>query len=132
MATETIEDGYRVITHGNGAVERLLINEQTTPPVLSVTLDQVQVAAGVQVMATAEVRDEGGDIVAISGTYFVPVQRRSDNLQVRFLQVDLVDGQATVDFDISEPGVYVLRLDDVEPTPQSRLGSNPKLIVTEG
>jgi len=126
------QDGYRITTHDNGAVEKVLINAPpAVPPVLTITLNKALAAVGEHVQATAEVRGDNGDLVPITGTYHVPVVREADGLQVRFLSVPLVGGAAVVDFTIPEPGAYQLPMSKIKPLPQSRLGATPELIVTE-
>ena len=98
---------------------------------LNINLDKSIVSQGTQVNATAEVRDQNGDLVNISGTYFVPIIRNADNWQAKLLEVNISNGQVTVPFTINEPGIYTISMQDIYPTPQSKLAESPILIVKE-
>lgn len=98
---------------------------------LTVSLDKDLVAQGDQVTATAEVRDQSGDLVDISGTYFVPIIRNADNWQAKLLEVNISNGQVTVPFTVNEPGIYTISMQDIYPTPKSELAESPILIVKE-
>ena len=96
---------------------------------LTITLDKEIVTQGEQVTATAEVRDQDGNLADISGTYFVPIIRNADSFQAKLLEVNITNGQVTVPFAINNPGIYIISMQDIYPTPQSELAEPPILIV---
>ena len=98
---------------------------------LTISLDQNLVTQGDQVTATAEVKDQDGDLVDISGTYFVPIIRNADKWQAKLLEVNISNGQVTMPFSINEPGIYTISMQDIYPTPRSKLAESPILIVKE-
>ena len=98
---------------------------------LSISLDKDLVTQGDQVTATAEVRDQNGSLVSINASYFVPIMRSSDNWQAKLLEVPFQGGKATVQFTVSEPGIYTIDLTKVYPKPRSELAESPTLIVKE-
>jgi hypothetical protein len=102
-----------------------------TRPTLTVALAATAAPANAPVDWTAEVRLPDGSLAPVAGTYYVPITRRADGWQERLLTVTFAGGQAAGQIAIGQPGVYTLRLDDVEPAPVSKLAQNPKLIVTE-
>ena len=98
---------------------------------LAVTLDQEIVTAGTIVNATAEVKDQDGNLAPINNTYFVPIVRNADNWQAKLLEVTFNNGQASQNFAINEPGIYMIRLDLIHPTPIAKLTESPILIVKD-
>ena len=98
---------------------------------LTISLDKDLVTQGDQVTATAEVKDQDGDLVDISGTYFVPIIRNADKWQAKLLEVNISNGQVTVPFSINEPGIYTISMQHIYPTPRSKLAESPILIVKE-
>jgi len=102
-----------------------------SPPVLNIILPGSPVSAGVAFNYSADVRDSGAALVPINDTYYVPIIRDADGWQAYLLVVDVVNGEAAGSVTIPDPGVYVLRLDKVRPTPQSQLSQNPEIIVTD-
>ena len=136
-AADQTANGYQETAHDESVFgHRHLGDDLFEPadaqaPTLSITLDSEVIAANAQSNAVVEVRDTGGTLVPITAAYYVPVIRSTDGLQVRLITVNLVGGQASVAFAIPEPGIYHMRLDLIEPAPQSKLAGNPKMIVTE-
>ena len=67
--------------------------------------------------------------IPISGTYFVPVIRRSDGEQVEFLELTLSFGRGYASFSLSKKGVYIIEADEIEPKPKMTNITSPKIIV---
>ena len=98
--------------------------------ILYVDLDKTEAAPNETVTATAMVANRDKTLTHdISGTYYVPVIRRSDGVQAAFLTVEFTQGQASVQFSIGELGSYTVDLTKVDPHPQSELAENPILII---
>ena len=67
--------------------------------VLYVSLDKSEALTGEKVTATAVVANrDRTKTYDITGTYYVPVIRRSDGRQAAFLEVEVVNGQASIEF----------------------------------
>ena len=98
--------------------------------VLYVSLDKHEALTGEKITATAIVANRDKTLTHdVSGTYHVPVIRRSDGQQAAFLEVEVVNGQASIEFSIPEVGAYTIDLSKVDPQPESELGESPKLII---
>lgn len=98
---------------------------------LVISLDKDIVESGAMVNATAEVRDQDGSLAPINGSYFVPIVRNTDKWTAKLLEVVFNNGQATSQFNISEPGIYTIRMDLIRPIPDADLATPPELIVKE-
>lgn len=98
---------------------------------LTIVLDHDVVDVGSMISATAEVRDQDGNLAPINDSYFVPIVRNTDNWTAKLLEVAFNNGEATSQFRINEPGIYTIRMDLIRPLPMSELATPPELIVKE-
>ena len=75
------------------------------------------------------VTDQNVVITEVNETYYVPIIRVSDNMQVDFLQVDLVNGQGSFVFTPSSKGIFSVAMDKIRPIPTAKLQNIPEILV---
>lgn len=125
-------DGDRVrIEHPNGATEEFYFRAVEAPPppaFLHMTFPEI-VTVGDTVNMTAEVRLANGDLVSLDGTYYVPVIRESDNLQVEYLTVEFSGGEANFSFVANSPGKMIMVTEKIDPMPTATVVNFPKIKV---
>lgn len=83
----------------------------------------------VPIVANVSVTFEDGSPAPVEDTYYVPILRLSDNKQVAFLAIKFVNGSATVEFTVTEPGVYVMDTNSIRPIPTATITDRPEIIV---
>lgn len=81
------------------------------------------------IVVNVEVKNANGDLVQVTSTYYVPIVRSADGIQVSFEAVSFTNGSATVVFQVSEPGQYVMLTDKIVPKPTALILSEPSIIV---
>jgi hypothetical protein len=75
------------------------------------------------------IKFEDGTLAPVNATYYVPIIRDADGRQEAFKEVEFVNGEATVVFQVANPGIYVMRTDKIKPAPVSIVVDSPEIIV---
>jgi hypothetical protein len=75
------------------------------------------------------VKFANGDLAPVNATYYVPIIRESDGRQEVFKEVNFANGEATVVFQVANPGIYVMRTDKIHPAPTSTIVDHPEIII---
>lgn len=96
---------------------------------LDISLPANPLTVNTNFTVSATVKNTTGAFVPVTSTYYVPVIRTSDNKQAAFLVIDFVNGQASVELSLSEPGIYTIQIDKIYPLPTSILESNITIIA---
>ena len=106
------------------------IEPEPTPPKTYLHIDYPHTAAiNADITLNVNIKFEDGTLAPVNATYFVPIIRDADGRQEAFKAVDFVGGEATVVFQVANPGVYVMRTDKIKPAPVSIVFDAPEIIV---
>jgi hypothetical protein len=68
-------------------------------------------------------------LIQLTDTYYVPIMRNSDGLQLDFLAIDFINGEALASFIASEKGQFTIDVDKITPTPKAKLSNDISIIV---
>jgi hypothetical protein len=132
---ETLTDGDRVrVTHDNGAIEEYTyyapVEPEPEPPQTYLHIDYPHTATiNADITLNVSIKFEDGTLAPVAATYYVPIIRDADGRQEAFKAVEFVNGEATVVFQVANPGIYVMRTDKIKPAPVSIVVDAPEIIV---
>ena len=105
------------------------VKPQSAIPVFVLECETNTVSLGDKFKLTASTKDND-NIVQVSGLYHAPIIRESNNTQLEFITIELVDGIGEIELDISEKGSFIIRTADIRPLPVLASTDALRLLVT--
>ena len=126
-------DFIRIIDSDGSFIEKVFFNEpdpEPTPPQTYLHINYPATATiNTDITLNVSIKFDDGTLAPVNATYYAPIIRDADGRQEAFKAVEFIDGEATVVFQVANPGVYVMRTDKIKPTPTSTIVDNPEIIV---